>query len=210
MEEEIREQPDAEPAKALNAAEENSVVSEDGSQEIFLGKFKNVQALLDAYNNLQTEFTKKCQLLSSIQQDKMKENIEKNSQNEEKSEEKSEVNTENDLISFLKDNEMAETFREELQSRINEKQSPYEKAWASIVLSHVKNDDKKTDDPIINQYILKDEKLKNKIIEIYLNELNSAKPPVMMSSQGERVSTVTEAAPVNLAEAKERVKKMFS
>ena len=210
MEEEIREQPDAEPAKALNAAEENSVVSEDGSQEIFLGKFKNVQALLDAYNNLQTEFTKKCQLLSSIQQDKMKENIEKNSQNEERSEEKSEVNTENDLISFLKDNEMAETFREELQSRINEKQSPYEKAWASIVLSHVKNDDKKTDDPIINQYILKDEKLKNKIIEIYLNELNSAKPPVMMSSQGERVSTVTEAAPVNLAEAKERVKKMFS
>ena len=210
MEEEIREQPDAEPAKALNAAEENSVVSEDGSQEISLGKFKNVQALLDAYNNLQTEFTKKCQLLSSIQQDKMKENIEKNSQNEERSEEKSEVNTENDLISFLKDNEMAETFREELQSRINEKQSPYEKAWASIVLSHVKNDDKKTDDPIINQYILKDEKLKNKIIEIYLNELNSAKPPVMMSSQGERVSTVTEAAPVNLAEAKERVKKMFS
>ena len=210
MEEEIREQPDAEPAKALNAAEENSVVSEDGSQEISLGKFKNVQALLDAYNNLQTEFTKKCQLLSSIQQDKMKENIEKNSQNEEKSEEKSEINAENDLISFLKDNEMAETFREELQSRINEKQSPYEKAWASIVLSHIKNDDKETDDPIINQYILKDEKLKNKIIEIYLNELNSAKPPVMMSSQGERVSTVTETAPANLAEAKERVKKMFS
>lgn len=210
MEEEIREQPDAEPAKALNAAEENSVVSEDGSQEISLGKFKNVQALLDAYNNLQTEFTKKCQLLSSIQQDKMKENSEKNSQNEEKIEENSEINAENDLISFLKDNEMAETFREELQSRINEKQSPYEKAWASIVLSHIKNDDKETDDPIINQYILKDEKLKNKIIEIYLNELNSAKPPVMMSSQGERVSTVTEAAPANLAEAKERVKKMFS
>ena len=210
MEEEIREQPDAEPAKALNAAEENSVVSEDGSQEISLGKFRNVQALLDAYNNLQTEFTKKCQLLSSIQQDKMKENIEKNSQNEEKSEENSEINAENDLISFLKDNEMAETFREELQSRINEKQSPYEKAWASIVLSHVKNDDKKTDDPIINQYILKDEKLKNKIIEIYLNELNSTKPPVMISSQGERISTVTETTPANLAEAKERVKKMFS
>ena len=210
MEEEIREQPDAEPANALNAAEENSVVSEDGSQEISLGKFKNVQALLDAYNNLQTEFTKKCQLLSTIQQDKMKENQQNSSKNDEKNEENSEINTENDLISFLKDNEMAETFREELESRINEKQSPYEKAWASIVLSHVKNDDKKTDDPIINQYILKDEKLKNKIIEIYLNELNSTKPPVMISSQGERISTVTETAPANLAEAKERVKKMFS
>lgn len=210
MEEEIREQPDAEPANALNAAEENSVVSEDGSQEISLGKFKNVQALLDAYNNLQTEFTKKCQLLSTIQQDKMKENQQNSSKNDEKNEENSEINTENDLISFLKDNEMAETFREELESRINEKQSPYEQAWASIVLSHVKNDDKKTDDPIINQYILKDEKLKNKIIELYLNELNSAKPPVVISSQGERVSAVTEDIPQNLAQAKERVKKMFS
>ena len=65
--EENREQPIIMPATALNAAEENSAMSEIGSQNGELGKFKNSKALLDAYNNLQSEFTKKCQMLSQLQ-----------------------------------------------------------------------------------------------------------------------------------------------
>ena len=38
-----------------------------------LGKFKDAQALLDAYNNLQSDYTKKCQALSSLQKN-LKEN----------------------------------------------------------------------------------------------------------------------------------------
>ena len=68
--EENREQPIIMPATALNAAEENSAMSEIGSQNGELGKFKNSKALLDAYNNLQSEFTKKCQMLSQLQKDK--------------------------------------------------------------------------------------------------------------------------------------------
>ena len=36
------------------------------NEKINLGKFKDVSSLLTAYNNLQAEFTKKCQKLSEI------------------------------------------------------------------------------------------------------------------------------------------------
>ena len=45
--EENREQPIIMPATALNAAEENSAMSEIGSQNGELGKFKNSKALLE-------------------------------------------------------------------------------------------------------------------------------------------------------------------
>ena len=219
-----------EPATALNLVDDNSAVSEVGSQDISLGKFKNAKALLDAYNNLQAEFTKKCQQLSSLKQDKMEkekteeiqekieelqenhENLDKNQKNNVENDKLSEENMFDKLNSFLETNNEAENYRDEIQSHyLNENQNPFEKAWASVVLSHIKNSDNKIDDPIINQYILNDESVKNKIIENYLNELNSSKPPIIISSQsGERVSGVKSDNPKTLAEAKEMVNKMFS
>ncbi len=49
---------------------DSTMGSETGST---LGKFKDAQALLDAYNNLQSDYTKKCQALSSLQKN-LKEN----------------------------------------------------------------------------------------------------------------------------------------
>ncbi len=66
---ENREQPIIMPATALNRADEESAMSEIGSLHD-LGKFKTVQALKDAYDSLQVEFTKKCQKLSQLQKDK--------------------------------------------------------------------------------------------------------------------------------------------
>lgn len=212
--EELREQPISEPATALNAADERSVVSENGSQEVDLGKFKNTQALLDAYNNLQAEFTKKSQQLSELKQDKannhediLNENDEKNSQNEEKIE-----NVDHELSLFLEKNSEAENFSEEIKAHyLDKNQNPFERAWASVVMSHIKVNDNKINDPIINQYILNDETVKNKIIENYLNELNTSRPPIMISSQsGERLSEIKSDNPKTLEEAKVVVGKMFS
>ena len=61
--EENREQPMEEQTNALNKAEDESVASDIGSQNTDsageYGKFKSPEALLDAYNNLEKEFTRK-------------------------------------------------------------------------------------------------------------------------------------------------------
>jgi predicted nuclease with TOPRIM domain len=39
----------------------------EGKSEVSLGKFKDVNALIEAYNSLQSEFTKRCQKLKELE-----------------------------------------------------------------------------------------------------------------------------------------------
>lgn len=224
MEENDREQPIVEPTNALNKENDERVVSEIGSQKTDLGKFKSVEALLDAYNNLQSEFTKKCQLLSSMEKDKTEqEKIEIREQQEKVGEEK-DLSAENDyekqvkideqnLALFLSNNSEANFYADEIKESLSAQkaQNPYQMAWANVVLSHLKNNDNKKDDPIINQYVLSDDNVKNKIIENYLTELQNQKTPMVISSQsGERLSGVLPDNPKTLEEAKEITSRLFS
>ena len=204
--EENREQPTIMPAPALNGAEETVAMSEVGSQETDnLGKFKSVQALMDAYDNLQAEFTKKCQLLSQIQKDKIEPIYDS-------IEEINKETIEDQLEQFLQENGEAKAYAEEIKEKFSaeEKTSPLEVAWAKVLLNHIKEQDK-VNDPIINQYVLSDENVKNKILENYINDLSNNRPPLVMSSQtGERLSGLKPDSPKTLAEAKKLVDKMFS
>ena len=113
---------------------------------------------------------------------------------------------------FLKNNFDASKYIDEIKDKsLNlSNQNPYEIAWAKVLLSHIKEGNK-TSDPIINQYVLSDENVRNKILEEYLTSLNNSKPPIIISSQsGERLSSVIEDSPKTLAEAKKLVDKMFS
>lgn len=211
MSDESREQPIEEPVDALNKANEQSTVSEVGSQTLELGKFKSVEALLDAYNNLQSEFTKKCQMLSQIQKDKLDlidENLKRNDNIIENQEEENE----DQLNTFLSQNDEAKSFVDEIKTYINQNNvSPYQVAWANVVLSHLKDNDNKTNDPIINQYVLSDSNVKNKIIEDYIKNLQQSKPPITISSKsGERLSSVIPDSPKTLEEAKNITLGMFS
>lgn len=238
--EENREQPTMEPANTLDKVNENRAVSDVGSQD--LGKFKSPQALLDAYNNLQAEFTRKSQLLSQLQKDKIgsdktqnQENFEKNQKNSIKNQEnlqkfeEMEETIENQEISqscvqigddqeyeeklsqFLSERPEAEKYADEIKNYLksNLNNDPFENALANVILSHIVT--KKIGDPMIDDYVLSNEQVKNKIIENYLSELANCKPPVVMSSQGgERVSGVLPDRPKTLAEAKKIVNNMFS
>lgn len=224
--EEVREQPTIMPANALNLAEENGAMSEVGShnQESTLGKFKSVQALMDAYDNLQAEFTKKCQLLAQLKKDQednledqetqtdnqIQENVEENQEKTARNQEFSEEG----LQEFLAEFEQAQGYAEEIKNRISsmqtQKSNPYAIAWAEVLLKNLKENGASSD-PIINQYVLSDEKVRNKIIEDYLVDLQKTKPPIVISSQsGERLSGVMPDSPKTLADAKKRVEKMFS
>ncbi len=212
--EENREQPIMAQAHALNGANEdildNDVVGEIGSQQTdSLGKFKSVQALMDAYNSLQAEFTKKCQLLSELKKDKTESPLDDGvavTQNQS-------AVSEEAMGQFLLENREAEGYAEEIKQMVASANpnttNPYEVAWAKVLLGRLKEGEKS--DQVINQYVLSNENVKNKIIENYLQELSKSKPPYVMSSQGgERVSGVVPDAPKTLVDAKKLVDKMFS
>ena len=227
--EETREQPIIMPAQALNGAEEIDAMSEVGSQnqEGELGKFKSVKALKDAYDALESEFTKKCQMLSQIKAEKEKFKNAEDEIFEKESEEKLEDNlsdtglaesqqdfSEEGLQEFLAEFGEAQGYAEEIKNRFPfvkaQNTNPYAVAWAEVLINNIKEKNASSD-PIINQYVLSDEKVRNKIIEEYLVSLNKSQPPIVISSQsGERLSGVLPDSPKTLAEAKKRVEKMFS
>ena len=221
MEEENREQPTVEPANVINITSEESAASEVGSQGQY-GKFKSADKLLEAYNNLQSEFTKKCQQLSQMQKDKMAQEGKETAQPdqtlgqiefEQKQEEHSQQ-IQSNLESFLLANDDAKQFEEEIKQKINASSTaadPYQVAWAGVVLDHLTGTKPKASDPIVNKYVLSDEQVRNQVIQEYLNNLEKHKPPYVISSQGgERVSSLSPGTPSSLAEAKEIVSKMFN
>lgn len=220
--EEIREQPVIMPAQALNPADDNGAMSEIGSQnqDGELGKFKSVQALMDAYSNLQAEFTKKCQALSELKQAQENEkSLQEQTQEDNLPSEEHEQEIENkefseeDLQEFLSENSEAQGYAEEIRKRFPEvktqQTNPYAVAWAEVLVKNIKENT--SSDPIINQYVLTDENIKNKIINDYFINLNKSQPPIVISSQsGERLSGVLPDSPKTLAEAKKQLEKLFS
>ena len=228
---EDREQLSSEPVTALNAADEERTVSEESSQAD-LGKFKDASTLLAAYNNLQAEFTRKCQLLSRLQKDKIDRSETESSENgdtvggqdfqdelnvvqsSEENFSKSAANEDEKamdaLRQFLGGDEQAKTFIFEIENSKNSGADPYREAWAKLFFSQTQKDQLAAD-PIVNQYVLSDENVKNKIIEEYLSQLKNNQPPKVMPSQGGvSVSGVLPDRPSTLAEAKKIVDKMFS
>ena len=159
-----------------------------------VGKFKDANALLEAYNNLEKEFTKKCQRLSELEKDKIKEEEELNKKVEEK------------LALFLSSNGEATNYKDELVEKVKSDDSlkkmddPFSYVWAEMVFDKIKN--QKTSDEAVKNYILGNENLKNAVIESYINQLSGNKSPIIISSNGNRVATVATQNPANLDDAK--------
>ena len=199
----IGEQPEKEPA---NNEIEVSVESDSGSPNDdscnAYGKFKTPEALLEAYNNLQAEFTRKCQKLSEFEKEKT---VEKNLSEDE-------IN--DGLSKFLEKNSDAKNYSEQLVEKVREEKSrdPFENAWAEIIKEKFSGDiSKKESDPLIKKYIFDDEELTNKVIECYMKDLNTKKPPIVLSADsGQRVALQEPTPPTNLAQAKKIVEEMFS
>ena len=159
-----------------------------------VGKFKDANALLEAYNNLEKEFTKKCQRLSELEKDKIKEEEKLNKKVEEK------------LTLFLSSNGEATNYKDELVEKVKSDDSlkkmddPFSYVWAEMVFDKIKN--QKTSDEAVKSYILENENLKNAVIESYINQLSENKSPIIISSNGNRVATVATQNPANLDDAK--------
>ena len=160
-----------------------------------IGKFKSVEALLDAYNNLEKEFTKKSQRLSQLEKDKTVEEENLNKELDKK------------FHTFLSSNLEAESFGDELKEKVQSDDNlkkmddPFGYVWAEMIFEKLKNPNQ--DEKVLNNYILKNESLKNMVIENYVNQLTENKSPIKISSSGKRVgTTVSTQKPETLKDAK--------
>lgn len=193
MEEEIvREQPE------LEEENENLIAQSEGS----LGKFKDAESLLKAYNNLQAEFTKKCQKLSALENEKNKTIFYEEDWNKR-------------VANFLEKNPEAKKYSKEISEKIlnspelKSSENALELAWSSIAMkNYVEPEKLASDKTFLNSYIFNNEEIKKQVLENYLKEIKTA-PPVISGSRGAKLSSKEDYAPKNLNDAKKIVEKFF-
>ena len=182
---------------------ESATISSEAERGVPIGKFKSVDDLFEAYNNLQAEFTRKSQRLSQLEKDKMSETSQDNV-------------IENKFQTFLSKNQEAAVYADEIKSRAMQSESLknddacFDIVWAEMLYEKLSGPNK-AKEPIVQNLVLKDEELKNLVIENYMKQLQEQKTPVIMSSNsGERVTKTVAPKPDSFEQAKKIVLDLLS
>ena len=180
--------------------EEISQKNEMGQDEIggsTFGKFKNSKALLDAYNNLQSEFTKKCQALAKMQNvDNVKTPIYLQEDWGEK------------IDCFVNENPEAKDYVDEIVSvikndKIENEENPILVAWNKVATKNFKSPKNLVlNKDFLEKYVFNNENIKNEIIERYIEKINNiSSPRIMGGGEGAKVILTPNAKPKTIQEA---------
>lgn len=187
--------------------EEGTPSSDSGSQ---YGKFKDAESLLTAYNNLQAEFTRKCQKLSELE--KQEQEVPK-LQEENKMPIFESEDWQTKVTTFLEQNKDAKKYANEISNYIinnpelqNDKNA-LDLAWAKVVSQKYKSPESiVSDDKFVDDFVISNEQIKQKIISQYIQDLEKNKlPPFVTQKQGGNVTFQTEKKATTLDEAKKLV-----
>ena len=186
-----------------NASVESSANSTDRSTEesvsqtlkgsINLGKFKDAESLLKAYNSLQTEFTKKSQRLSELE----------NSNTEFTREEKI-----NQAIKELEQNHnIAQRFSQDIKIAIKNidsadyKHIVQEELLKNLEKSYKTADEYIADEQFLNDYVYNNQTVRDNIIRDYLSNLTNTSPVRVVSKISSSIPISPPNVPVTIQEA---------
>lgn len=183
-----------------------------------LGKFKDAQKLLDAYNELQSEFTRKCQKLSDaekkLQSQVSQSNNEISTSNENL--ERNEFAWKNNVREFLQSHKNAGQYVEDITKEIIEDETlkysvdGLEKAYARVMeKKYIPEADLASNKEFLDKYIYNNEEIKNKIIKEYVSSLQNAQNPVNVNNSGFTRGIASSNTINNFDDAKKYVEKMF-
>lgn len=198
MDENILEQPKLEPE--INQT--NDLTFQETQDGSMFGRFKDAKTLLEAYNNLQAEFTRKSQKLAEFQKEY---------------EENAIFKSYNSLDDFMSEQTDSDKYKKEIteilvnDNEINNLPNKYQ-----IALKVVKNTESKLAENLTNQefldkYILNNENIKSQIINNYLSTLNniSTAPKVISGNSTNIYFSPNNNKPTTLKEAGEIFSKML-
>ena len=186
------------------------------------GKFKSQNELLKAYKNLEAEFTRKSQKLKELE----KVLTEKKAIESDICESKNEVNEtpiyltdnwEERVSEFLENNPNAKGFASEICELILSDKlvangtSPLETAWQIIASKNCV--DKKSiisDDDFIDNYVLNNKEILDKVISKFIKEnVNSATPVLINNRCASEFSVAKKNKPLSFEDAKAEATKLF-
>lgn len=241
MEEEIREQPETED-QAQGTAVQNEMGEDDSSKQGSLGKFKDAQSLYSAYNNLQAEFTRRCQRLSELEKtakvaeegsDAPVQNLRLNDVTSSLTQTNCEVSNQEtvqqevqpvyksedwnkQVLEFLAKNEDAKPFAKDIcneivnDENISKSSDALSLAWAKIIQKNYKKPSDIVSDEFIDNYVVKNEKVKQKVIELLAKEISQNKVPKTVGAHaGSQINLPKFSQPLTMADAKEMARRLM-
>lgn len=197
------------PNNIYDQGEEISQNEKEGQDKIdgsTYGKFKSGKALLEAYNNLQSEFTKKCQALAKLQNI---ENVE------------TPIYLQKDwgdkINNFISENPEASDYIEKIVSVIKDDKSiadsenPIAIAWSRVATENFKSPKSLVSNlTFLEENIFNNEDIKKVIIERYINEINNiSSPRIMGGKDNSKVVLSPLLKPKTLQEASRIAKEMM-
>ncbi len=191
MENETMEQLETEPA-----------TQPENSESSIYGKFKDAQTLLDAYNSLEAEFTRKSQKLAEFQK---------------KYEENALFSNNDSLENILGDSADLEKYKKEVAEIIdNDNELSNLPNKNLVALKIIKEAERRTADKLnnseyVDKYIETNDKVKEKIISNYLSSLNEtpSAPKVISGNSSNIYFSPSLNMPKTLKDAGEILSKML-
>lgn len=208
----LGEQPALAEVQAEKSGVENGTEMLTGSP---LGKFKDAQKLLDAYNELQSEFTRKCQKLSDAEKKLQDMSVVDNSRLNQQDNEK-EFAWKEKIDEFLQSHEKARDLMEDIASEFVNNESlsvspdGLERAYINVIeKNYVPYGELAKNNEFLEKYIYSNDQIKNKIIEEYVSTLNSNQNPIAVTNDGFSRGIATSNKFGSLEDARKYVESMF-
>ena len=177
-------------------------------------KFKTIESLVEAYNNLQAEFTRKSQKLSEVGKEltSLKENTTKKEVPFYEDE-----NYEKMVETFFHENPSAKEYASEISNLLLEdnaltyEKQPLNKAWAKILTNKFTNlDETLNKDSNLLKRVIENKTVQDSIIQNYLASLKEQKTtPVISTHNGTALSLTPKSKPTSLEEAKILAEALF-
>ena len=182
--------------------ENDSSLSENQEGSMF-GRFKDAKTLLDAYNNLQAEFTRKSQKLAEFQKDFA---------------ENANLKNYNSLDDFICNTTDSDKYKKDIteilvnDNEINNLPNKYQVAFKVVKEAENKIANNLNSQEFLDKYILNNENIKTQIINNYLSTLNniSPAPKVILGNSTNIHFSPNNSKPKNLKEAGEIFTKMLN
>lgn len=207
------EQPNDQVVHAMEMGNEGTN-DQEGSP---LGKFKDAQKLLGAYNELQSEFTRKCQKLSEVQKQLEEQNQSQNGTAEiENNSKEKEFAWSNKLENFLQMHKNASGLVEDITNEIindndlKDSEDALEKAYMRVMEKNYEpQENLAKNEEFLNKYIYSNDGIKDKIIKDYVSSLQDIKSPIQVTSMGQIGSIASTPKFANLTDANKYVENMF-